>query len=201
MENFLQRIRKGIRYFTYFDYNGTPIKIRPLSSTEIDDAKMKSMGLVNPQLAGLMIKIRLNLHKKEKFDLSAVPDLLYKHYIQYLNEFDYWLVYYSLKDFMPEDFSIDDIRKMQYTHEIARDILSLTGVEDKQRFIGFIRSKDGDELAEILFKWHVPLASIVEDLTPLQIEFMHYKGDGKDKTLITMDELKELLPGMNKDEQ
>lgn len=170
MSDLLDYIRGGIKTADFFDYNGYNIKFRPLTSMEVDDAKGKAYGYVTPKIAKLIVQLNLGLiNGKDKVD--EIPPEMYSDIDKFNREINYWIVYHGMKDFMPEDFSIEDVRKMQYVHKLAKSILSITSA-DRETVVQIIRTEDGLELAKLIWRYNVPLVKDITELTPLQHQFL-----------------------------
>jgi len=187
-------IAYGKRYTFTFDYDGKPLKLRPLSSMEIDDATYKSLNGVDPKVAGYILKRRLNLHDKVEIDLDKeVPEWMYKGYLRHINEFSYWIVYHALKDFYP-DTTIEAVREMKYVHAIATAVIVASAPSSKREIVRYVLSKDGKELGELVFRYHQPLANVA-DLTPLQEEFLFYADpEHETKPVISKFEIEKIFP-------
>jgi len=170
MSELLKYIRDGIKTVNFFDYDSHIISYRPLTSAEIDDAKGKAYGYVTPKIAKLIVQINLGLISGTD-KIEEIPPEMYSNIDKFNREINYWIVYHSMKDFMPKDFSIDDVRKMQYVHKFAKRILSVTSL-DKGTIIELIKTEDGQELAKLIWHYNIPLVSKITELTPMQHQFL-----------------------------
>jgi len=152
------------------------------------------MGMLDYKLTGLMMRIRLGELVGEPIDYTEVhPDLL-REYLKYLKESDYWIVYHAMKDFQPEDFSIDDVYKMRLVHEIAEHVIMLSSAPTDV-IIDEIRTPEGQELAKVVYEFKIPLTDEAWKLTPLQHQFMIWASpDAPKKVADNLDELGEILP-------
>jgi len=193
-DTFLNLIRKGITATTHFNYDGIDIVLRAVSSTELDDAKYKSQELCDDKLARMILKMRLG-QLNGKFDIDSIPADMYKNYIKYILEFDYWITYYAMKDFQPADFNFEDVRKMRYVHEIADIAITLSSAPNEV-IIEFIKTEDGQELAKIIHEFKQPLA-MIKDLTPLQHTFVLFSSPNAPKHIgNSMEDLEKALPAI-----
>jgi len=193
----LQYIRDGVKTVEFFDYNDKLLKIRPLTTSEIDDSKMKGYKYLNPKLAGLIVKMNLGLIKPDQ-KIDVDNDAMYINIDKFTRELDYHIVYHSMKDFMPDDFTIKDVRKMQFVHDIAKKVLSITS-KDTNTVIEFITTADGQELAQIIYKYNISLVSKITDLTPLQYEFLKWSHpEAPKKVANNWDELGKVLPELGR---
>ena len=166
-------IRGGIKTIDSFLYDDNLITIRALSSYEIDQAKYGAMELVDQQLASFIIKVRLGeLKNLPTLDIDKIPKELYKNYLKYDLEFDYWVVYYSMKDFIEDDtWSIEDVRLMHSVHELAEKIISITSLPHEV-IKQFVYTDEGKRLATAVYVFHQPLNSDLWKMTPTQEIFL-----------------------------
>jgi hypothetical protein len=193
-DSFLNLIRKGIASTTHFDYCGIDITLRAVSSSELDDAKYKSQELCDDKLARMILRMRMG-QINGKIDIDSIPAELYKNYIKYILEFDYWVVYYAMKDFQPTDFSFDDVRKMRYVHEIADIIINISS-SPNEVVIEFVKTEDGQELAKIIYELKQPLA-MIKDLTSLQHSFLLFSSPNAPKHVgNSLQDLEKALPAI-----
>lgn len=215
MSDILKYIKLGTNAKEWFNYDGTPLPIRPLSSYEIDQIMETIIkeGITQSTFENIY-KIKLDLAKKEEVDLSNKTK--YREYLHYLNEYDYWVVYHAMKDFQPEEFSQPDfdsqfmrkyddwkenypkgyyiIRSMKYVHKIAEDVIHMSSAPHKE-LVGILRTKSGKLLASIVYYSYTPLAHEAWKLTPLQQKFLIYSAPGAPIALESEDE----LPGIKED--
>lgn len=210
-KNILEHIRLGTDYKEWFNYDGEPLPIRPLSTYEIDEIIKKVIREgISPQTYDSIIKLKLNiLSPEQKRDIS-ISD--YQEYLTYFNEIDYWIVYYAMKDFQPEKFSKPDfdgdfqefknwdennpkgyyiVKKMKYVHDIAKDVKNMTS-QPTTVLMEVLENKTGQALASLVYRYHVPLANKAWELTPLQTYFLIFSAP--DAPQIVKDESE--LPGI-----
>jgi len=186
----------GIKAENIFTYDGINIKLRPLSSYEIDLAERKGYAFVTPSLAKLIMRIRLRDVALVK-ELKAIPPDMFVSIQDYYKEIDYHICYYSMKDFQPDDFSIDDIRKMKFVHDIAQKVLGMSSATDKS-IIEVINSLDGSLLGNVIFNYNVPITDEAWKVTPLQYRFLELSS-GNTKPL-TKEEFEQQVYGTKIDE-
>ena len=179
----LEYIRKGISYTDFFIYDNYTIKIRPINSLECDKAEHNSLLIkeVDSKLAKFIMQIKLGKISLTT-ELNDLPSSLYTALRRYYMEIDYWIVYYSMKDFQPEDFKIDDVRKMRYVHEIARKVLDMSS-NNSEVIMKIVSTEKGQELARIIYEYHVPLTDSAWKLTKLQEEFLYWSNSSAPKYL------------------
>ena len=194
MSTLLEKVRKGIAIKSFFNYDGELIPVRAITSAEADDARYNTMGLLDYKLAKLMMRLRLGEITGEKIDYSEIhPDLL-REYLRYLKETDYWIVYHGMKDFQPDDFTVDDVYKMRLVHEMAEYIIMLSSAP-ADIIIDEISTEQGQELAKIVYEFKVPLTNEAWKMTPLQHQFMRWASpDAPKKVAENIDELGNILP-------
>jgi hypothetical protein len=159
-------------------YQGHEITLRPLTSWEIDEAEKCAMNEVDKRLI-----ISLALIKAEKLNIQNVNDTppeLYKALVNYYKTVEYYLVLYGMKDFMPSDFSIADVKLMQQVHEIAGIILKISKAK-RDAIREVINTPEGKALLEIVYTFYVPLTDSAWKLTNLQKEFLYLGNDNTPK--------------------
>jgi len=185
----LRYIRGGIHKIVHFNYDGHDLKLRPLRSIELDDAKCKGYRYVTPKMAKLLLNIYIGkIDPTEMHD--EYPVEMYENFDKYYREIEYWIVYHSMKDFMPSDFSIDDVRKMRYVHDIAKKVLS-TISSDSETITRVLYSDEGKEIVRLITIFNVPLATI-NDLTPLQEEVYYQLDPSKKEKKVKVKDMEEL---------
>lgn len=186
----LSYIRDGIHTSDFFNYDGHELEVRPLRSSEIDDAKIKGYKYVNPQLAKLLLNIYIgNIDPKKIRD--SYPVDMYKNFDKYYREIDYWIVYHGMKDFMPKDFSIDDVRQMRYVHDIAKYIVGMS-TSDTKTLRQFIFTEEGERIATIIHVYNQPLVSSINDMTPLQQKFLFQSDPSKTPKEVELKDIEDL---------
>jgi len=182
----LDYIRLGIQARESFFYNDITITLRPLTSMEIDEAQnMACDEIDDPRLIKTITDIRLG--KTDLMDKMPANPQFYAKIRRFYNTIDYWLAYYSMKDFMPKEFSIEDVKQMQYVHEIADKVIKICGKQSKE-VIECIRTADGQELATIVHHYHIPLTNEAWKLTPLQKEFLYWTSKDAPMVANTIEE-------------
>jgi len=196
-EDILKYIKLGTDYKEYFNYDGSPLPIRPLSTYELDLALRNAIKGISPLVFENVIKTKLNLlEENEDIDLTKEN---YQDFLTYWNEIDYWTVYFSMKDFQSEEFSMPDymeefkddfedwvlfnpkgyyiVRKMKYIHTIAENIISMTS-QPTRNLMEVLKNNQGKVLGTMIHQFHIPLTSEAWKLTPLQSEFIYYTRSG-----------------------
>lgn len=173
--NLLDKIRLGIQAKEFFPYDGEMIPVRPIASYEMDQSEEKGLNLVDARLARFIVDIKLGRMKLTD-QLNDIPPELYKNIRKFYLEIDYWIVYYGMKDFQPETFSIEDVQKMKYIHEMTKFIIDMSA-GSKEVLMEYVRTPEGKELATIIYEWKVPLTDAAWKLTPLQKDFYYWSGD------------------------
>ena len=127
----LKHIKLGIDEVFYYDYEGEPLPLRPISSWEFDECFYNSLLFAPPKIAELVVKIKLGLLKKR--DSITIDNKSYADLQKYFNSVDYWIVYHAMKDFQDEDFTkptssglpqgFKKVLKMRHVHSIGDMIL------------------------------------------------------------------------------
>jgi len=188
-------ITLGIKNKEYYNYNGNPLPIRPISTYERDQALLNAVEGISPLIFDKVIKVKLNLlDEDEDFKLDKNN---YKDFLLYYNEIDYWTVYYSMKDFQDEEFSMPDysgefkeminwdaekpkgyyiVKQMNDVHKIAKDVLTMSDAP-VIKLVEVLQNAEGKELAMMIHNFKVPLTSKAWELTPLQSKFIFYSSD------------------------
>jgi hypothetical protein len=210
--NLYDFIAKGTDHKEYFNYDGKAVPLRPLSTYEFDQVRLKVIreGITQTTFDALM-KVKLDIFEADKRQDVNIRD--YAEFTKFYNEIDYWTVYYSMKDFQDKKFTQPDydgefendfedwdedkpkgyyiVRNMKYVHEMAKDIKTMS-VAPKLELREFIRNADGKLLATTSHVFNVPLNSEAWKITPLQHQFLHYSRPGAPEII----EDKEELPGI-----
>jgi len=226
MTDILKYIKLGTNAKEWFNYDGQHLPIRPLSSYELDEIMLKVIREgITQKIYESVYKVKMNLidpSEKIKLDLED-----YKEFFYYFNLIDYWIVYYSMKDFQPEEFSVPDyerkfendfddwtyknpkgyyiVKKMKFVHQIARDIMTITS-QPLIKLRGVLSNNRGKMLASLVYVFHQPLSSEAWKLTPLQEDFLIYSRpdapviikDEKDLPGIKAGLLKDIAKQLNK---
>ncbi|GAG21450.1 unnamed protein product, partial [marine sediment metagenome] len=149
----LKYIQLGTNAKEYFNYDGNPLPIRPLSTYEMDQIFLTVIkeGITQSTFKTL-IELKMNLINPN--DQIILDQNKYTEFAYYYHQVDYWTVYYSMKDFQPEGFSMPDydeefkdkykdwnqenpkgyyiVREMKFVHDIARDIKNMTSQPPEQ---------------------------------------------------------------------
>lgn len=214
--DYLKYIKLGTNCKEWFNYDGQGLPIRPLSTYEHDEALLKAIREgISQTTFNAVIKAKLNIVKPEEKINATISD--YAEFVKYFNEIDYWIVYYSMKDFQPEEFSKPDfskefkkdfkdwsidlpkgyyiVKKMKYVHQIADDIRLMTDAPVTE-FIQVLKNNAGKNLASIVYTTHVPLTSEAWKLTPLQEKFLTYSAPGMPEILKDESDLPGITSGM-----
>lgn len=215
----IKHITLGTNEVLYYPYTEgkQPLPLRPISSWEMDDCFYRALEETPDNIANFIVKVKLDLIDR-KTNIN-VENTGYVKLMKFYNTIDYWVVYYGMKDFQDESFSIPnfidndlpqgflDIRKMDEVHEIAKFILTASNSNEliiKEVF----RNEFGKELGYLLLFLKQPLAD-VQNITNLQRDFMIYahgdlpkiiQGDSlKDKYMVSGKKMtvKEILERFN----
>jgi len=211
MSELLKYIKLGTDCVEYFNYDGQALPIRPLSTYEHDNAIMSSIKGVSPLVFDSVIKVKIGLIDKDE-ELNLEPSV-YSDFLRYYNEIDYWTVFYGMKDFQPEEFSMPDyegkfkddfddwesekpkgyyiVRKMKLVHDISKKIQMMTDQPDTQ-LVEIITNNEGKLLGKTIHNLNVPLNDKAWKLTPLQTKFLLFTRPGAP----TVVKSKEDLPGI-----
>ena len=94
MTDILKYIKLGTNTKEWFNYDGTPLPIRPLSTYEMDEilGKIIEEGITQ-QTFNAVYKIKYNLfNEDEKIEVTQQN---YLEFFKYFNIIDNWIVYYS----------------------------------------------------------------------------------------------------------
>ena len=212
----LKYIQLGTNAKEYFNYDGNPLPIRPLSTYEMDQIFLKVIkeGITQSTFKTL-IELKMNLLNPDQ--QIILDKTRYGEFAYYYHQIDYWIVYYAMKDFQPEKFSMPDydeefkdkyddwnpevpkgyyiVRQMKFVHEIAKDIKNTTS-QPVEKIIEVLRNSKGKVLATKTFLLKVPLANEAWKLTPLQEKFLFYSRPGAPMLLKDESELPGVKAGM-----
>jgi len=207
-EDILKYIKLGTDYKEYFNYDGSPLPIRPLSTYELDEATQEALKGITPLVFESVVKVKLGVLEDDE-DIDLEP-YLYLDYLKYYNELDYWIVYFGMKDFQEKLFSVPDydgtykkdfldwdeskpkgyyiVRKMKYVHRLSQDILTMTDTPTI-KLVEFLYNNDSKVLASMVHAFHIPLTSEAWKLTPLQTKFIVYTRPGAPEILESIEDL------------
>lgn len=169
----IRHIQLGINEKFYYDYNGEQLPLRPISSMELDQCFFNALYFTEPNIADLVIKIKLRLiDPKTKID---VDNKKLAQILNYYNNVDYWIVYSAMKDFQDSDFTKEEkgfnyVKQMRNIHQIAQEVLRHS-YQPKEVIQEIIKSDEGKLLATIIFSLNIPLNELSK-LTDLQKDFL-----------------------------
>ena len=210
MDEILKYIKLGTNAKEWFNYDGESLPIRPLSTHEMDSILEKIIreGITQKTFSSVY-KIKHKLIDKETVIITTKED--YLEFFHYLNEIDYWTVYYAMKDFQEEDFSQPNfkeerhypngyyiVKEMKYVHQLAQDIQYMTS-QPLIKLRQTLKNNRGKILASTIHTYHVPLANEAWKLTPLQESFLRYSDPSAPAIIISEDELPGIKAGSLKD--
>jgi len=184
----LNHIKLGINEVIYFDYEGQPLPLRPITSLETDESFYKALAYTPTKIAKFVVELKLSIIKpKEAIELSNDG---YAALQKYYNDINYWFVYHGMKDFQDEEFKEPDytkdeqfpkgfytVQKMNHVHKIANLILSHSNAP-KEVIKEVIKTPKGKNLGTFLFYLNVPLTDASWKLTNLQKDFLYYSKLG-----------------------
>lgn len=175
----LKHIKLGIDEVFYYDYEGEPLPLRPISSWEFDESFYNALLFAPPKIAELVVKIKLGLLKRR--DSITIDNKSYASLQKYYDSIDYWIVYNSMKDFQDDNFKKPSnsglpngmglVLKMRHVHDIA-DFVINTSYKPKEVIKEIVKDEQGKILAKAVFYLNQPLAASYKDLTRLQRDFL-----------------------------
>lgn len=189
--NKLKYIKLGINEVIYFDYDGEPLPLRPITSLEMDESFFNALSNTTTKIAKFVVELKLSIIKpQEVIELSNEG---YAALQKYHNNLDYWFVYHGMKDFRDEEFRQPDftkdnefpkgyylIRKMNHIHKIASLILTHSNAP-KEVIKEIIKTKGGKRLGTLVFYLNTPLTDQAWKLTDLQKDFLYYTKLGMNR--------------------
>lgn len=191
----LKHITLGTKEVFYYPYNGgkEPLPLRPLSSFELDQCFYNALKFCgNKTVVQFVIKYRLAIIKgNDSVDLSKISSEAYNDLIRFYNNINYWIVYYSMKDFQSDEFSMPDfdfdgqpngyhvVQSMEEVHDIAEFVIESTR-QPKQVIKEILSDYYGREIAYCIHYLKIPLADI-SSITPLQREYIICSNGKLDK--------------------
>ena len=167
----LKYIRLGIQSRDFFSYDDQMITLRPLTSEELDEAAECALGQATPELVEFLIQVKLGKIDLLSKESKPIVDHLYKEIHAYYNLLDYYIVYHAMKDFMPNDFSDEDVKQMHDIHKIADKVMAISHAK-RELIDEVIATPEGKRLADIIYIFHVPITDAAWKLTPLQTDFL-----------------------------
>lgn len=185
----IKHITLGTDEVFYYPYNKgkDPLPLRPISSWELDQCLYQALKYAPDKISELVIKLKLKIIEPTR-DID-VSDEGYAQLQAFYDSIDYWIVYYSMKDFQDEWFSIPDfskvdvhtkgfyqILKMDEVHEIANFILN-SSYQNKEAIQEVFKDEYGREVAYMYFYLKTPLTDI-KKMTKLQRDYLlNAKGE------------------------
>lgn len=179
----LKHITLGTDEVLYYPYaeGKDPLPLRPISSWELDQCFYKSLRFAPQKIANLVINLKLKIIEPTR-DID-VSDDGYAQLQKFYDSIDYWIVYYSMKDFQEEwfqypDFSKENVHpkgfyqilKMDNVHEISSFILN-SSHQNKEVIKEVFKDESGREVAYMYFYLKVPLTDI-KSMTKLQRDYL-----------------------------
>ena len=114
----IRHIKYGTDEVFQFDYNGENLPLRPISSYELDQCFYKTLVHAEKEIGEIFLKLKLGALKPGtivEYDNEFLAELR-----DFYDNLDYLVVFYSMKDFQPETFSVQDVKKLQNVHEMER---------------------------------------------------------------------------------
>ena len=131
---------------------------------------------------------------------KSFPPSMYENFDKYYREIDYWIVYHGMKDFCDDTFDIEDVRQMRYVHDIAKLVISMS-TADSKTIRRVLRTEEGKKLADFIYIFHMPIVNKIDDMTPIQEQFLYQTHPGKTPEILdvsNMTELGNILPNLKK---
>lgn len=180
--NVREFVQRGIKKPLKFYINEREcIKFRALGDLEIHEAYNKPVNKIqdNYTLQAFLSarnngEVNLELLDVELIDLQLLLDCM--------DEIKSWLIYLATKDFQPrqEDYSIEDVKKLEGVFVFATLILDVSGNTDHAEEIIkiFTKTKEGKALRFYLRENNSSLTSSYQDLTRNQMNFLYYTSEG-----------------------
>ena len=184
----LKHIKLGTSEVLYYPYaeGKYPLPLRPISSWELDDCFYRALENTPSNIADFIVKVKLDLIDR-KTNIN-VENTGYVKLMKFYNSIDFWIVYYAMKDFQDEEFSVPDfnndeipkgleeVKKMKEVHEIAKFVMTASTGSDEV-FKQVFKDDLGKELGYLILFLNKPLAD-AKDITKLQRDFMVFsKGE------------------------
>jgi len=179
----IKHITLGTNEVLYYPYNEgqEPLPLRPISSWELDQCIYKALRFAPEKVSELVIKLKLKIIEPTRnIDVS---DDGYAQLQLFYDSIDYWVVYFSMKDFQDEWFQKPDfskeivypkgfyqVLKMDKIHEIADFILNSSN-QSKEVIEEVFKDESGREVAYMYFYLKVPLTDI-KNMTKLQRDYL-----------------------------
>ena len=164
----IRHIKYGTDEVFQFDYNGENLPLRPISSYELDQCFYKTLVHAEKEIGEIFLKLKLGALKPGTivdYDNEFLAELR-----DFYDNLDYLVVFYSMKDFQPETFSVQDVKKLQHVHEMASKIYGYS-YQPKEVVKEIVKDEAGKHVATIVFNLNVPLGKLSE-LTKLQRDFL-----------------------------
>ena len=204
IKSIINHVKLGVDNIFFYPYNEGkyPLPLRPISSFELDTAFYNSLEYAPGKIGGLVVKLRVGLIKGDRN--INISNEGYKDLLKFYDNVNYWIVYFSMKDFQPKKFSEPDYErnghpkgyflikeKMQKVHEIA-DYIMNGSYQTEEVIKEVFEDTFGKEIGFCVYYLNQPLNKIGK-LTELQKDFLIYtkihldkwiKGKSKEKSYI-----------------
>jgi hypothetical protein len=169
MVNIVEAVEAGIKkkYVFYDQSLPEPLFFRAINRSEYEDAFNTALQYcedvdVIKTLSGIAKRGEI-----EELDADQLKELRKYHF-----EFMMYVCYMGLKDFQPDNFSIDTLRKSFIdVAALSKKILECS-VGGKDEIVEVLKNAKGQALAFMIHELRIPLADTAWDLTPLQLEFL-----------------------------
>ena len=170
MVNLVDAITRGIEArYTFLDPSfSEPITYRPITMWEHEMAHQKALsGCYDREIVKLIVGVGKKVG--EEIELSAER---YKELRMYQFNLMMWICYYGLKDFQPDNFSIEILKQTTINAPLlSKEILAAT-IGKQEEIVEVIKNSEGTRLAYIIHVLKIPLVEAAWKLTPLQMEYL-----------------------------
>lgn len=180
----LKHITLGTNEVLYYPYTEgkQPLPLRPISTWELDDCFYRALDETPENIANFIVKVKLDLIDR-KTNIN-VENTGYVKLQKFYNTIDYWIVYYAMKDFQDEEFSMPDyeiddlprgfriVKKMSKIHEIAKFVMTAS-YQNKDVIKEIFTDENGKEIAIQYLYLNIPISDI-SNITALQKEYIVY---------------------------
>lgn len=173
MVNLVEAIVGGINTkYQYFDPSfSEPITYRAITRWEHEQAHANALEeCQNEKVVKLLVGLGWRTITVDDEDSEfSIDD--YKEFRMYQFDVMLWVCYYGLKDFQPDNFSIETLKESFVDLKtLSINILDVS-VATREQIVEIIENRQGRELAYIIHVLNVPLVDEAWKITPLQLKF------------------------------
>lgn len=191
MVDLVEAIRKGIEArYEYIDPSfPDPISYRPITLWEHEMAHQNALSeCYDREIIKLLVGVG-------DHDIELDQEQ-YRELRRYQFDIMLWICYYGLRDFQPEGFTIDTLKKLYINVKKLSILILKVSMGNREQVVEVIKNRDNVELAYIIHVLNIPLVSEAWKVTPLQVEYLinskrHFENPQPDGVEVTSEMINE----------